>query len=176
MDNVVRGGNWFFDVLNLWRVLEEVTLPELKHAEDDFVPGGHMMGVKWQEELHALEATIKTKTADPEIQGLVGRLPGDYVTATYYENLRSFRSGANKGRVIVMKGLVVDSKQNAVKGMKAAGRDYRFSNIVFYHDLVDGRSIHKLDVLSGPGATIVNGSNPYAAMAANLSISGGTQL
>lgn len=176
MDNVIRGGNWYFDVLNLWRVLDEVTVPEIKHAEDDFTPAGHHMAVKWQEEMQALEASIKTKTADPEIQGLTGRLPGDYITATWYENLLSFRTGKNRGRIVVMKGLVVDAKQNAVKGHKAAGRDYRYSNIVFYHDLVDGKSIHKFDFFAGPGSTLVNGVNPYGAMAQNLAISGGIQL
>lgn len=176
MDNVIRGGNWYFDVLNLWRILDEVTVPEIKHAEDDFVPGGHMLGVKWQEEISALEATIKTKTADPDLQGLVGRLPGDYVTATWYENLLSFRTGQNRGRVIAMKGLVTESRQNAVRGHKAAGREYKFSNIVYYHDVVDGRSIHRFDFFAGPGATIVNGTNPYAGMATNLAIAGGVVL
>lgn len=176
MDNVVRGGNWYFAEINLWRVLDEVELPEVKHAEDNFVPGGHMMGVKWQEEVEALEAKIKTKTADPELQGLIGRLPGDYITATWYENLLSFRTGLNRGRVITMKGLVLGGKQAAVKGHKAAGRDYTFGNMVKYLDVVDGKSIHRFDFFAGPGATLVNGVNPYAGMAANLAIAGGTVL
>lgn len=176
MDNVIRGGNWYFDTLNLWRVLDEVTVPELKHAEDAFTPGGHHLQVKWQEEMEALEATVKTKTNDPEIQALLGRQPGDYTTATWYENLLSFRTGLNRGRVIVMKGLLSSSKQNAVKGHKAAGREYRFSNIVYYSDMVDGRAIHRLDYFAGPGATLVDGRAVYAPMAANLAIGGGVQL
>lgn len=176
MDNVIRGGNWWFDTLNLWRVLDEVTVPEIAHDEDDFTPGGGDGGVKWQEGRKALTATIKTKTADPQIQGLVGRLPGDYVTATWWENLLSYRTGEQRGRVIIMKGLVTSSKQNAVKGQKAAGREYSFGNIVFYHDVVDGKSIHKFDFFAGPGATLVNGVNPSAPMAANLAISGGIVL
>ncbi|MCF4125052.1 phage major tail tube protein [Methylobacterium sp. SyP6R] len=176
MDNVVRGGNWYFDVINTWRVLDEVELPEIAHAEDDFTPGGHMMAVKWQEEVKALEAKIKLKTADPEVQGMVGRLPGNYITATYYENLLSFRTGANRGRVITLKGLILVSKQAAVKGHKAAGREYTFSDIVYYQDIVDGRAIHRLDFFAGPGATLINGVNPYQQMATNLAISGGTML
>lgn len=176
MDNIVRGGNWFFAELNLWRVLDEVTLPEFKHADDDFTPGGHHMAVKWQEETQSLEATVKTKSTDPEIQGLIGRLPGDYITATWYENLRSFRTGANRGRVIIMKGLILDGKQSAVKGLKSAGREYRFSNVIFYHDMVDGKAIHLLDFFAGPGATLINGVNPYAGMAANLALSSGQVL
>lgn len=176
MDNVVRGGNWYFDVLNLWRILDEVTLPEVKHAEDTFTPAGHMMSVKWQEEMEALSAGVKTKTADPELQGLIGRLPGNYITATYYENLLSFRTGANRGRVIIMKGLLNGAKQDAVKGHKPAGRELTFSNIVYYQDLVDGKAIHRFDYFAGPGATIINGETPYAAMAANLAIAGGSVL
>lgn len=176
MDNIIRGGNWYFDTLNTWRVLDEVEVPEISHAEDDFVPGGHMMGVNWQEEVKSLTARIKTKTADPQIQGLVGRLPGNYVTATWYENLLSFRTGENRGRVIVLKGLVTGSKQAAVKGHKAAGRDYTYSNIVYYHDMVDARSVHKFDFFAGPGSTIVNGANPYQGMSTNLAISGGVVL
>lgn len=176
MDNVIRGGNWYFDVINTWRVLDEVTTPELKHAEDKFTPGGHMMEVNWQEELQALESTIKTKTADPEIISMLGRLPGDYITATWYENLLSFRTGQNRGRVIVMKGLITEAKQAAVKGHKAAGRDYKFSNIVYYNDVVDGRLIHRFDFFAGPGATIRDGQTPYADMATNLAIAGGIVL
>lgn len=176
MDNVIRGGNWYFDVLNLWRVLDEVTTPEMKHAEDAFTPGGHHMQVAWQEETEALKAMIKTKTADPQIQGLVGRRPGDYVTATWYENLLSFRTGQERGRVVIMKGLVTGSKQEAVKGHKAAGREYTFGNIVYYSDVVDGKAIHLFDFFAGPGATIVDGRQIYAAMAGNLAIGGGTVL
>lgn len=176
MDNVVRGANWYFDVLNLWRVLDEVTLPEMRHAEDDFVAGGHTMGLKLQEELQALEAKVKTKTTDPQVQGLVGRQPGNYVTATYYENLLSFRTGENKGRVITMKGLLNGAKQDGVKGHKAAGREYTFGMMVYYADVYDGRFIHRFDYFAGPAATIVDGVAVYAAMAGNIAIAGGIQL
>ena len=106
MDYVVRGGNWYFDALNAWRVLDEVELPELAFEGEDFTPGGHMMGVDWPESLKALKATIKLRTDDPRVRGLCGRQPGDYINATWYENLQSFRDGSEKGRVIILKGLV----------------------------------------------------------------------
>lgn len=175
MDNVIRGGNWYFDTLNLWRVIEEATLPEFKFAEDAFTPAGHHMQVGWQEEMEKLQAMVKTKTADPQLQAMVGRRPGDYITATWYENLLSYRTGEERGRVIVMKGLL-SSKSDAVKGHKAAGREYQFGNIVYYSDVVDAKTIHRFDFFGGPGATIVNGEAIYATMSSNLAIAGGIVL
>ncbi|MBX3545604.1 phage major tail tube protein [Chelatococcus sp.] len=176
MDNVVRGANWFFDVLNTWRVLDEVQLPEINFNTEAFSPSGHMMEVTWPEDLAGLEGTIKLKTDDPQVRGLCGRQPGNYITSTYYENLVSFRNGETKGRVIILKGLVNTVRADARKGLKASGTEYVFNSIVLYHDLYDGRSIHKFDFFAGPAETIINGERPFAQMATNLSIGGGTVL
>lgn len=176
MDNIVRGGNWYFDALNTWRVLDEVELPALKFATESFTPAGHMMGVEWPEEIEALQASIKLKSNDPEIRALCGRLPGNYITSTYYENLVSYRTGQGRGRVVVLKGLISEVKQDSVKGLKTAGVAYTFSTVVFYHDMFDGKTIHKFDFFAGPGATIIDGAAPFAGMAANLAIGGGVQL
>ena len=176
MDHVIRGGNWYFDQLNLWRVLDEVTVPKLSFGGESFAPGGHMMSVKFPETLEDLEATIKTRTVDPAIRGLCGRQPGDWVSATYYENLVSYRTGVAKGRVVMLKGLITEVTQDAVKGLKSAGAEYTYSSIVFYRDIVDGRDVHKFDFFSGPGATLVDGRAVFGDMASNLAISGGLQL
>ncbi len=176
MDSIVRGGNWYFGVLNAWRVLDEVTLPEITFNTDDFTPGGHVMGVSWMEDLQPLKATIKMRSDDPRIRALCGRQPGDYIDATYYENLRSFRTGENKGRVITMKGLITSIKADARKGVKASGTEYEFSSIVRYEDVVDGVVVHRFDQFVGPGATVVGGAAIFAEMAANLAIGGGTAL
>ena len=176
MDNVIRGGNWYFRQLNLWRVLDEVTIPKISFGGDDFSPGGHMMGVKLPENLEPLEATVKTRTADPDIRAMCGRQPGDWIDAAYYENLMSYRTGQSKGRVIMLKGLINEVSQDATKGLKSAGVEYTFGSIVLYRDIVDGRDIHKFDFFAGPGATIVDGRAVFADMAANLAISGGVQL
>jgi hypothetical protein len=176
MDNVIRGGNWYWDIFNAWRVLEEVETPALKRATDKFTPSGHHLGVQWPEEFEPLTAKIKHKTNDPEIRGLCGREPGNWVQATYYENLTSFRTGESRGRICVLKGLINEVKQAAVKGLKISGVEYEFSTIVYYHDMYDGRTVHKFDYFVGPPGTIVNGSNPFGAMATNLAIAGGVQL
>lgn len=176
MDYVVRGGNWYFAELNLWRVLDEVDLPELKRAMDKYTPAGSHMGVEWPEEMEALSATIKQKVNDPRIRSLYGREPGDYVTATYYENLVSYRDGSKRGRRIILRGLLNGQKQDAVKGLKTASVASTFSTLVYYHDIYDGRTIHRFDFFGGPGQTLVDGANPFAAMATNLALDGGVVL
>lgn len=181
MESVVRGHNWYFDAgigspLNCWRVLDEVELPEISFETDAFAPGGHMMSVDWQEGLASLKATIKLRTDDARVRALCGRQPGQYVTCTHYENLASYRDGSNRGRVVTMRGLLVSVKADTRKGLKAAGTSYEFSNIVGYSDIYDGAIIHRVDFFAGPGATLVNGVNPYAGMVNNLAISGGVAL
>jgi P2 family phage contractile tail tube protein len=176
MDYIVRGGNWYFDALNAWRVLDEVSLPQIAFATEDFTPGGHIMAVAWPEELQALRATIKLKSDDPRVRSLCGRQPGDYVAATYYENLRSFRTGENKGRVITMRGLLNSVKADARKGVKSSMTEYEFSSIVRYEDIVDGVVVHRFDEFEGVGSVVVGGQALFEAMAANLAITGGTVL
>jgi phage tail tube protein FII len=176
MDNIVRGCNWYFDQLNGWRVLDEVTLPEVTFNTEDFTPGGHMMGVAWAEDMQPLKATIKLKSDDPRVRALCGKQPGDYITATYYENLRSFRDGSNKGRIITMKGLLNSVKAEVRKGVKSSMTEYEFSTIVYYEDIVDGSVVHRFDQFAGPGATVVGGAALFQDMAATLAISGGTAL
>jgi hypothetical protein len=181
MESVVRGHNWYFDAgngspLNCWRVLDEVELPEISFNTDDFAPGGHMMGVAWAEELQSLKATVKLRTDDASVRALCGRQPGDYITCTHYENLRSYRDGSERGRVITIKGLLNAVKADTRKGLKAAGTSYEFSTIVGYLDSYNGAAVHRFDLFAGPGATLVNGANPFAGMAANIAIVGGLAL
>ena len=174
MDNVIRGGNWWFDTINTWIVLDEVRLPDVARKKEAFTPGGGNWEVEWPEEFQAMTAGIKLKNNDPRIRGLCGREPGSWITSYYYEHLRSYRNGEEKGRIVVLKGLLNAIKDDPKKAMKATGIDYEFSTIVFYHDMFAGRSIHKLDFFSGPAATIVNGDRPFAGMARNLRLGGGT--
>lgn len=176
MDHIVRGGNWYFESFNAWRVLDEVNLPEVAFATEGFTPGGHIMSVDWPEELQALKATIKLKSDDPRIRALCGRQPGDYVSATYYENQRSFRTGENKGRVITMKGLLNSVKADVRKGVKSSMTEYEFGTIVRYEDVVDGVVVHRFDQFEGPGSIVVGGQAIFQSMAANLAITGGTVL
>ena len=176
MDNIVRGGNWYFDEFNAWRVLDEVDLPEIGRSMEAFTPAAHSMSVEWPEEFNPLSATIKLKSNDDKIRGLCGREPGHYTTCTYYEHQVSYRDGSSRGRIVILKGLLNALKQDAVRGLKTSGVQYTFSTIVMYRDIFDGKDIHKFDYFAGPGATIINGERIFAAMASNLAISGGTAL
>lgn len=176
MDYIVRGGNWYFEQLNSWRVLDEVTLPQIMFRTEDFTPGGHVMGVDWPEDMEPLKATIKMKSDDPRVRGLCGRQPGDYVQATYYENMRSFRTGQNKGRIITLKGLINGVKADVRKGVKASGTEYDFSTIVRYEDVYDAQIIHRFDQFEGPGSIVAGGRALFVDMANNLAVTGGTAL
>lgn len=172
MDNVIRGCNWWFDSLNTWKTLDEVRLSDFARATESFGSAAGNWEVAWPEGWQAMTATIKLRNNDPDIRGLCGKEPGDYTTAYYYEYLKSYRSGEEKGRVIVLKGLINSIKDDPKARMKASGIEYDFSTVVLYHDMFDGRSIHKLDYFAGPGSTIINGATPFAGMARILAIGG----
>lgn len=174
MDNVIRGANWWFDAINTWIALDEVGLPELQRVKEKFVPAGSNWAVEFPEEFDAMTAQIKMRNNDPRIRALCGREPGNYVTAYYYEHLKSYRDGVSKGRTVVLKGLVNAVKDERKQKMKATGIEYEFSTIVTYHDMFDGRTIHKFDFFAGPGATVIDGQQPFADMARILAIGGGT--
>ena len=177
MDSVIRGGNWWWGNLNAWRVLEEVEMPEIAHALDNFSPSGHHMGVEFPEDMNPLTATVKHRTNDAQVRGLCGQVPPNYIECTYYENLESYRPGGTpQGRVVLLRGLLNSVKAAATKGVKRADVDYIFTTIVYYHDLYDGRSVHRFDYFGGPAQTLVNGANPFNHRAQNLAISGGTVL
>ena len=174
MDNIIRGSNWWFDALNTWITLDTVELPEVKRNMEKFSPGGSVFGVEWPEEFDALTAKVKLRNNDPRIRALCGREPGNYTTAYYYEHLKSFRDGKSKGRVVVLKGLITAIRDDRKERLKATGVEYDFSTIVFYHDMYDGRSVHRFDFFAGPGATLIDGINPFGEMATLLAINGGS--
>jgi phage tail tube protein FII len=173
MDNVIRGANWWFDTINCWITLDEVEMPTLKRATEKFAPSGSALAVEFPEEFDALTAKIKLRNNDPRIRALCGREPGNWTTAYYYENLVSYRNGDAVGRVVVLKGLVVSVQDERKQRLKATTVEYDFGSIVYYHDMYAGKSIHKFDFFAGPGATLVDGVNPFGRMAINLAISGG---
>ena len=67
--------------------------------------------------------------------------------------------------ILLTKGTPKIKKQK----LKATGVEYTFGTIVLYHDMYDGRSVHKLDYNS-PGGTIINGLMPFADMARLLAV------
>lgn len=176
MDYVVRGANCYFNSFNAWRVIDELGVPDLKRAVDKFIGGGNVIGVEFPEEFEPIKASIKLKTDDPRIRSLCGHEPGNYDTLTYYENLTSYRTGQNFGRVITLTGLLNEVKADKRKGLKAAMTEYEFGTVVYYQDLVNGSVVHQFDYFGGPGQTIIGGQQPFSALSANLAIGGGTVL
>lgn len=172
MDNVIRGANWWFDTINTWIGLDEVELPKIERMKEKFSGAGNPLALGLPEEFDELEATIKMKENNPRIRALVGREPGRWINCYYYERLTSLRDGSNRGRVITMRGLVNSVQDERKKGLKPTTVDYKFGTIVAYHDMFDGRSIHKFDFFA-PWETVIDGERVYAEAANILALQGG---
>lgn len=144
-DSVIMGANWWSDTLNCRKRMEQVRLPNLRKAVDGFVPGGGFFAMEIPYEIEPLQATLSLKGSHEDMRSLFGREPGDWSTFYYYERLRDLMAGVNRGRVVILKGLLISVEQPQIRGKRAELTNYTFGSIVLYHDLVDGKTIHKMD-------------------------------
>lgn len=144
-DSVIMGANWYVDTLNCRKRLTRARLPRLNKARDAFVAGGGFFRVAMPQEIEELESPFSLRGAHEDVRGLFGREPGDWTTFYYYERLRDIMSGINRGRVVILKGLINEVEQPQVEGKRADTANYTVGSIVLYHDLVDGRTVHKMD-------------------------------
>lgn len=154
-DRVIMGANWWNDTLNCRKRMESAQLPSLKRARDAFVAGGGFFRVSLPQEIEELEARLNLRGSHDDIRGLFGREPGDWTTFYYYERLRDLMAGKNYGRVVTLKGLVMDVEQPRVQGKKADTTNFTMGCIVLYHDVVDGKTVHKFDF--DKNGLIING-------------------
>lgn len=145
MDSVIMGANWWIDTLNQRKRLVRCRLPRLTKARDAFVAGGGYFRLALPQEIEELEAPFTLKGSHEDVRGLFGREPGDWSTFTYYERLRDLMQGVNRGRVVTMKGLVNEVEQPQVEGKRADMTNYTIGSIIFYRDLVDGKTVHLMD-------------------------------
>lgn len=166
MDSIIRGANWYVEELNQRKRLEECRLPRLSREMTQMVLGGGFFGLELPAEIAPLTAEASLNGSHDDIRSRFGREPGDWTTCYYYESLLNvFPTGAAgagkptlKGRVVILKGLLNEVEQPAVRGVKAGGQTrFTWSSIILYHDVVDGRTIHKFDVENN--TLIINGQN-----------------
>jgi P2 family phage contractile tail tube protein len=163
MDSIIRGANWYVEELNQRKRLEEVTLPALKREMTKFAMGGGYFGLELPAEISPLSAEASMNGSHDDIRSRFGREPGDWTTCYYYEALlNAFPTGDStgqpklKGRVVILKGLLNEVTQAGVKGVNASGQTkFTWSSIVLYHDVVDGRTIHKFDIANNTLSTKV---------------------
>jgi len=170
MDRIIRGSNWYCNEINQRHRIDETTLPELSREMVSFVMGGGFFAMELPAEIQPLTCEQTVNGVHEDLKTRFGREPGDWTTMTYYENLLNvFPKDSNgvvpssgtpqlTGRVVFLKGLLNGYAQAGVKGMKSSGATrLRWSSIVLYHDIFDGRTIHKFDVQNN--TLIIDGVN-----------------
>lgn len=160
MDRIIMGANWYVDSLNQMLRLEKIQLPELERDSESFAPGGGFFQIDIPYEIQALEAPFSLNGSHADVRSLFGREPGDWTNFYYYERLRDIRDGKNLGRVVMLRGLIGSVKQAEVKGKKADMTDYKVTSIVHYHDVLDGKTVHKMDFFTN---TLIIDTVDYSA-------------
>jgi phage tail tube protein FII len=167
MDSIIRGANWYVGELNCRKRIESVQLPRLSREMTTFAMGGGFFALAVPGEISPMTATASMNGSHDDIRSRFGREPGDWTTCYYYESLLNVfpQAGAEgasgprlKGRVVILKGLLNEVEQAGVRSVKAEGQTrFTFGTLVLYHDVVDGRTIHKFDVETN--TLIINGVN-----------------
>lgn len=155
MDSIIMGGNWYVDTLNCRKRLARARMPRLSKAREDYVTGGGFFRVSLPQEIEGLEAPFSLHGSHEDVRSLFGREPGDWTSFYYYERLRDIMEGRNRGRVVTLKGLVNEVEQPQVEGKKADTSNYTVGSVVLYHDIVDGKTVHKFDFFANK--LIING-------------------
>ncbi|MBB4066283.1 phage major tail tube protein [Gellertiella hungarica] len=170
MDRIIRGANWYCNEINQRLRVDETTLPELSREMMSFVMGGGYFAMELPAEIQPLTCEQTVNGVHEDLKSRFGREPGDWTTVTYYENLLNvFPQSANgevqagakpqlTGRVVFLKGLLNGYAQAGVKGMKSSGATrLRWSSIVLYHDIFNGKTVHKFDLQNN--TLIIDGVN-----------------
>ncbi len=173
MDRIIRGGNWYCGNINQRLRIDETTMPALTREMLPMVMGGGLFGFEIPAEIQPLTCEMTVNGVHEDLKSRFGREPGDWTTIAYYEALLNVfpanstgETQANaapqlKGRTVILKGLLNGYEQSGVKGQKSSGTTrLRWSSIVLYQDMIDGKVVHKFDVQNN--ILIVDGVN-YAA-------------
>lgn len=178
MDRIIRGANWYCGEINQRLRIDETTLPALSREMLPIVMGGGWFGFELPAEIQPLTCEMSVNGVHEDLKTRFGREPGDWTTIAYYEALlnvfpanstgeaNASASPQLKGRTVILKGLLNSFEQGGVKGQKStAATRLRWSSIVLYQDMMDGKVIHKFDIQNN--TLIINGVN-YTAEFNNL--------
>lgn len=155
MDSMIYGANWYVDTLNQRLRLSKVKMPDLDRAKDAITLGGGWFKFDHPGEIEPMNAPFSLHGAHDDVRSLFGREAGDWTNFYYYERLRDIQNGVNKGRVVILKGLVGKVTQAEVSGKRGGETGYEVSSICGYKDIMDGRMIHRFDFFSN--SLIING-------------------
>lgn len=154
MDSIISGATWYVDTLNQRLRLDTMRLPALTRVSDRASVGWFSLGIPG--EIDELTAEFQLRGSHADVRSLFGREPGDWTNFYYYERLRDIVNGVNKGRVVILKGLVSEVEQPETTGKKANGPTrYKVGSIVEYRDMMDGKAIHWFDIFRNK--LVING-------------------
>lgn len=164
MDSIIRGANLYVENTNQALRAETLQLPDLERDMDTLSIAGGFFALDLPGQIKGLTFEVELNGSHDDLRSLFGREPGDWSKFVYYENLLNvFPTGENagpklKGRTTIMKGLLNKVTQPQIKNVKAGGTTkYTFGSIILYHDLLNGKTIHKIDVPRN--VLIINGVN-----------------
>ena len=140
MDRIIRGANWYCQETNQRQRIDETTLPELRRDMLPFVMGGGYFAFELPAEIAPLTCEMAVNGVHEDLKSRFGREPGDWTNLRYYESLLN------------------QFTQGGVKGMKSsAATRLGWSSIVLYHDMFNGKTVHKFDLQNN--ILIINGVN-----------------
>ncbi|EAU40147.1 hypothetical protein FP2506_11342 [Fulvimarina pelagi HTCC2506] len=144
MDSIIHGANWYVGEINCKKRLEAVALPDLRMARERMAFG--WFGFELPTDIEPPTFEFGVYGSHRDLQSRFGREAGDWTTFTYYERLRDITKGQNKGRVVIIKALIMDVRHPRVIGKRADATRYGGGGVWFYHDIFDGETIHKFSV------------------------------
>lgn len=144
MDSIIHGANWYIGEINQKKRLEAVALPNLSLARERMAFG--WFSFELPTEMDPISFEFGLYGSHPDVMARFGREAGDWTTFTYYERLRDISKGVNKGRVTIIKGLINGIQHPRVLGKRADATRYGGGSVWYYHDVFDGRTVHKFSV------------------------------
>lgn len=146
MDSIIHGANWYIEELNQRKRLEACALPNLRRARERMTFGAGFFSFDLPTEIEELSFEFSLHGAHADVRARFGREAGDWTTFYYYERLRDIANGANKGRVVILKALLNEVSHPRVLGKRADTTRYGGGSVWLYHDIQDGKTVHKFDV------------------------------
>lgn len=152
---ILKNFNLYVDGRGYAGNVEEVQLPALNIAGEEYRAGGLDIPVDIDMGMDKLEATFRITKWESEIEKLFGT---GYINLTFRGALEDL-DGTVRACVVKLRGKIHGSESEAVTPGAKAARSYRVP-LVGYTYIIDGETIHEIDVLNMK--RIINGVDRLA--------------
>lgn len=146
MRNILGDYQWFQEGFGLVALVEEVTLPDIKWATEDYKGGGLLGTRSLKTIVDKLEATVKTGGYDPRVTAAAGQMPG---VSMNFKLMASFivPGEVEAPQKVLITGAVNEVKRDAYKAGKQM-TECKISDITYYEEWFDGKEIIAIDLLN----------------------------